>query len=203
MTVRLAMTGGVCLGLTGCLQIEVEVPSICIERTFAADGLDPQTIESASDWLDDVGEVEVVQQVDADLDAGLESLGVELDETLASDETALWVREGRLWSADHDSMDFVRSVSVAVLGPTSLAVPVLSYDRQGDRPVSDELFVHPVATDDAGMDLLEWMDDGDLALAVALDVDGESLRPDLTLQTELCMAGTVFWEHRWVTVEDR
>lgn len=203
MTGRSAGACGMLVALTGCLQVEVEVPSICIERSVAADGLDPATVEAAGDWLEDAGEVEVVQQVDADLDAGLESLGVELDQTLASEETALWVRHGRMWTPDHESMAFVQGVSIAVLGPESTAVPVLSYERPKNAPVSDELFVDPVVTGADAMDLLEWLDDGELSLAVVLDVDVESLRPELTLQTELCMAGTVFWERRWVDVEDR
>ena len=50
---------------------------------------------------------------------------------------------------------------------------------------------------------LKLLVDGQRSLAVALDVDPEAVPVGAVLETELCMAGALHFEERWVSVEDR
>jgi hypothetical protein len=197
------------LPVSACVQVQVDVPSLCIRQSVGTERADAGSVDAASEWVEPGVGIEVVQLLDVDLDAGLETLGVGLEGAVTDDPTAgLWLQDGRMWRDDNDTVAFVHRVSVAVLDPERPAVPVLSYDRDRDGAVSDELVVQPIVEEapvasGAPQNLLERMVDGRLSLGVALDVDPETVPPGAVLETELCMSGVLRFEERWVTVEDR
>lgn len=168
----------VALLCTGCLEVEVTAPSVCLNAQKVDLSVGPLPA-----WLE--GPMTVEEEVAPD--------AVELPEGLSGE---LVVQEGLLTT--DASLEFVRAARVHVM-KDDVPVDLLVYDRDVDGVASDSLPIR-VASDEP-VDVLSQVADGSLALGVELEGDAEAFPPELFVDARVCMAGQVRYVQRWVDIQ--
>lgn len=163
---------------TGCLEVEVTAPSVCLNAQRVDLSVGP-----VAEWLE--GSITVEEEVAPD--------AVELPEGLSGE---LVVRDGMITT--DSSLEFVRTARVHVVkesGPVDLLV----YDRSVDGVADGDLPIRVVSEEP--VDVLRQVTDGTLALGVELEGDAETFPSELFVDAQVCMAGQVRYVQRWIDLE--
>jgi len=170
------------LALVGCVEIELTAPSICMEAAEVDLSTGPLPA-----WID--GPLVVEEQVASE--------GVELPEGLSGELTVL---DGVLRAGAGD-LAFVRRARVRLADASGTPlVDLLTYDRERDGLASNEL---PVKTVEEPVDVLKWMETGDISLGFEIEGEPSEFPSELKVDARICMTGQVRYVERFINVEDR